>query len=615
MCVVLAILGGRLFYIQILNSSTLQFRAAEQWYRDLPLMASRGNIFDRTGQVMVESIPTYSIYVRPVAVTDPEQVASTLSRYLDVSHASVLNRATNRGASEWLIKMQVDRPVAAQIIAANLDGVFLSQSYRRSYPLGPVGGQVLGLVSIDNIGQEGLEAFYNNILRGQDGRVATPSDLRGRPLQGGREFYFPSTPGFDLHLHTDATIQNILQNALSRALFDHSAVGVGGIVFDIGSGGIVASAAAPYFDMNNQPRHDVATLLAQAKNLPIVNVFEPGSTFKILTLAMALELGLTDENEKFNCRGFRMIGGERVRCWKTKGHGVQDLAGGVRTSCNAVFMDLSQRIGVDRFYEFLARFGIGKKTGVDFFGESAGLVLPKQYVREVDLARIGFGQAIATSPIQFVSAISAIVGDGILRTPRFVSSVAQSNTTITSPDRGVRVVSPETSRRVRELLYGVVREGSGRNSQVPGFAIGGKTGTAQKYEDGIIAQGKYISSFIAFLSVDGVPRYTVFLYVDQPSKMGYYGSLVAAPYVGEIFRGIVEYLRLPPDPNLVPNPASMQTVQIPSVAGMTSVNAFATLRAAGFFVQVQGEGFTALGTFPAAGERIRRGNPVVLRTG
>ena len=610
---VLAILGGRLAYIQIFSSNMLQLRASEQWHRDLPLMARRGNIFDRNGRIMVESVPTYSVYVRPVAVTNAEAVASTLSAFLGLSHQAVYNRATNRGASEWLIKMQVDRSVALQIIAANLDGVFLSQSYRRSYPLGAVGGQVLGLVSIDNVGQEGLEAFYNNVLRGQDGRVATPSDLRGRPLPEGREFYFPSVPGFDLHLHVDATIQNILQTQIARALYDHNAVSVGGLVMDIQTGGIVASAAAPFFDMNDQPRDDVLTLLAQAKNLPIVNVFEPGSTFKILTLAIALELGLTDEDDTFNCPGFRIIGGERVRCWKTKGHGTQTLAEGVRNSCNAVMMDLSQRIGVDRYYEFLARFGIGKKSGVDFFGESAGLVLPKQYVREVDLARIGFGQAIATSPVQFVSAISAIVGDGILRTPRFVSHIPQSGTRVTSPERG-RVISQETSRRVRDLLYGVVREGSGRNAQVPGFAIGGKTGTAQKYEDGIIAQGKYISSFISFISVDGIPRYTVFLYVDQPSRMGYYGSMVAAPYVGQIFQGIVDYLNLRPDSALMPRPEDLVEIEIPSVAGLTTIEAIVRLKRAGFFVHTEGEGVRAVGTFPAAGEMLRRGNPVVIRT-
>jgi len=610
--IALAVLGGRLFYIQIFSASTLQLRAAEQWYRDLPLGARRGNIVDRNGVVMVESVPTYSVYVRPVAVTNPDEVATVLSRYLDISYQMAYNKATSRGASEWLVKMQVEKEPAMNIVAHRLDGVFLSQTYRRHYPLGTVGGQVFGMVSVDNRGQEGLESFYDNVLRGRDGRIATPSDLRGIPMRDGVDFFFPAIPGKDLRLNVDATIQNILQSTLAEALYEQQAVSVGGIVYCIQTGGIVASAAAPFFDMNDQPRDNVAELMAGIKNLPIVNVFEPGSTFKILTVAIAIEEGLVQEDEVFNCPGFRMIGGERVKCWKRKGHGSLTLAEGVMNSCNAVMMDLSQRIGVELYYEYLRRFGIGVKTGVDFRGESAGLVLPQRYVRPVDLARIGFGQAIATSPIQFVSAISAIVGDGILRTPQFVTEIPQAGANVRPNVRGTRVVSRETSRRMRELLYNVVDAGSGKHSRVDGFQIGGKTGTAQKYEDGIIAQGKYISSFIAFLSVDGVARYTVFLYVDQPSRNGYYGSIVAAPYVGQIFAQMIDYLNLSADANLVTAPQPLRTV--PSVSQLPLFSAVARLRAEGFFVQVSGDGLTALGTFPASGTQLGKGSPVVIRT-
>jgi len=275
-------------------------------------------------------------------------------------------------------------------------------------------------------------------------------------------------------------------------------------------------------------------------------------------------------------------------------------------------MDLAQRIGVEKYYDYLRRFGIGVKTGVDFYGESAGLVLPKQYIRPVDLARIGFGQAIATSPVQLVSAFAAVVGDGILRTPHFVQQIPQAGVTVTGRERG-RVISAETSATMRQLLLGVVNEGSGKRAAQAGFAIGGKTGTAQKYEGGIIAQGKYISSFISFIEYQGVPRYVVFLYVDQPSRQGYYGSIVAAPYVGEIFAGIIEYLNMQPDQALVP-PNAPAPITISSVAQMPLHMAVATLQRQGFFVQVSGEGLTALGTFPATGEVMQRGSPVVVRT-
>jgi len=611
-CILIA-LSGRLFYIQIVNGGRLQVLAAEQWYRDLPLGARRGNILDRNGNILAESVPTYSIYVRPVAVTDPNRVADVLSAQLGISHAKVLQRATTKGASEWLLKMQVDKETTMRILSHNLDGVFISQTFRRQYPLGHVAGQVLGMVSIDNIGQEGIEAFYNQILRGTDGRIARPSDLRGIPRRDGVDFFLPSVPGKDLVLNIDATMQNILQTALARALYEHNALQVGGIIYCIQTGGIRASASAPFFDMNNQPRDNIVELMSGIRNMPILNVFEPGSTFKVLTLAIAIEEGLIEEGERFNCPGFRMIGGERVRCWRTKGHGSQTLEETVRNSCNCSIMDLALRIGVDRYYEYLRRFGIGVKTGVDFYGESAGLVLPKQYVRPVDLARIGFGQAVAVSPIQFISTFAAIVGDGVLRTPRFAHSIPTAGANIAAPIREQRIISPETSARVRELLYSVVDAGSGKNARQPGFQIGGKTGTAQKYIDGIIAQGRYVSSFVSFLSYQGVPRYAVFLYVDEPSRMGYYGSLVAAPYVGQIWEGIIEYLQMQPDPNLLPA-NTPPPITIPSVAGLPTVNAIAQLRKLGFFVQVEGEGFTSNGTFPAAGTTLQRGSPVVVRT-
>ena len=611
--VVISALMGRLVYIQVISSGHLQLLAGEQWYRDLPLGARRGNIFDRNGVLMVESVPTYSIYVRPVAVKDAGHVARVLSSLLELSYDKVYQRATSRGTSEWLIKMQVERSVALKILAHNLDGVFLSQSYRRSYPLGVVGGQVLGMVSVDNRGQEGLEAFYNQVLSGTDGRIATPSDLRGVPLRDGVEYFFPSTPGKDLHLHVDATIQNILQTALALSLHEQGAQAVGGLVYDIQTGGVVASASAPFFDMNNQPRDNILELLAGMRNMPIVNVFEPGSTFKIFTLAIAIEEGLVSMDETFHCPGFRIIDGERVKCWRTKGHGQQDLATGVRNSCNCVMMDLALRIGVDRYYKYLNRLGIGEKTGVDFFGESAGLVLPKRFVRPVDLARIGFGHAIATSPLQLITAVGAVVGDGILRTPRFVDSIPSAGTRITSPERG-RVISTATSAKVRELLFKVVKEGSGRNSAVPGYQIGGKTGTAQTYVDGVIAQGRYISSFVSFIEVEGVARYATFLYVEQPSRNGYYGAIVAAPYVGEIWRGIVDYLRIPPDESLIPPAQSVRPVEVPSVAGLALFEAISRLEAIGLFVKVEGDGLTAIGTFPTAGTILQRGQPVVVRT-
>jgi stage V sporulation protein D (sporulation-specific penicillin-binding protein) len=583
-------------------------------------MAKRGNIYDRNGVLMAQSTLTFSIYVRPVAVKDPERVTSVLCEHLGLNYDTLYKKVTSKTVSEHLIKMQVEKEIAMEIVSHNVDGIFISQTYRRDYPLGATGGQVLGLVSVDDHGQGGLEAFYDLFLRGVYGRSAVASDLRGRPIKDGTQYYVPSVDGHDLITNVDAKIQSVIQEVVSRAKEEQQAKNVSALVMDVQTGGIVASAAAPFYDMNAQPRDDVSTLLDQIKNLPLINVLEPGSTFKIVTLAAAIEEGLTNERELFTCHGSRTIAGENVKCWRSKGHGTQTLPEGVMNSCNCVFMDLALRLGVDKFYEYLAKFGIGKKTGVDSFGESSGLVLNKKYVRPVDLARIGFGQAIAVSPVQFLSVVNAVVGDGILRTPRIVNHIDGAPGVVQSPEKG-RILSQSTCDRVREMLYGVVATGSGKHAGVNGFRVGGKTGTAQKYKDGIIDQGKYISSFVGFISVNGRAKYTVYLMVDEPGTSVYYGSIVAAPYVGQVLNRIISCDGLVGDPEikapfiqdwLLPPNAIPPLVPMPDLTGMELYSAVAKLQTLGFFVDVDGEGDRVTGTFPAKGSLLKNGEPVVV---
>lgn len=622
--IALLAVSGRLVYVQLFTAQSLRLLAAEQWYRDLPTMAKRGSIYDANGVLMAQSTLTYSIYVRPIAVINAERVAQILSTHLEMPYDFVHAKTTNRGASEHLIKMQVEKDVALAIVRHGEPGIFISQTYRRDYPLGATGGQVMGMVSIDNHGQEGIEAFYNKLLRGVDGRVAVASDLRGKTLENDVTYYVPSIDGHDMRLNIDAVIQRNVQDVVQRAYDEQGAKSVSALVMDVATGGVVASASAPFYDMNDQPRHDAALLMAGIKNLPMINVLEPGSTFKIITLAAAIEEGLTTETDKFNCPGFRMIDGERVKCWRTKGHGMQTLVEGVAQSCNAVFMDLGLRLGVDKYYEYLAKYGIGKKVGIDTFAEPNGLILPKKFVRNVDLARIAFGQAIAISPIQFQSVLNAIVGDGIMRTPRIVNSVNANGKNILPPagNRG-KILSDSTCERVRTMLYNVVSAGSGKHAGQPGFHIGGKTGTAQKYKDGIIDQGKYISSFIGFISVEGKAKYSVYLMVDEPSKMGYYGSIVAGPYVGQIFGEIIAYKKFKADPSitgpfipewLLPPNAIPPLVTLPDVAGMELFRAVAQLQTLGFFIDVEGDGTNVVGTFPRAGSNLKVGEPIVIIT-
>ena len=618
-CVLLAI-SGRLVYVQLFTAEALRMLAAEQWYRDLPIQAKRGNVYDRNGILIAQSTLTYSVYVRPVAVTNPERVATVLAENLGLPYEVMLLKAKNRTQSEHLVKMQVDKDVAMRIVGAGENGIFLSQTYTRDYPLGATAGQVLGIVSVDNRGQEGIEAFYDKFLRGVDGRSAVASDLKGRPLKNGTQYYTPSIDGGDVVLNVDAKVQRAVQDVVLRAYTEQKAKNVSALVMDVETGGVVASAAAPFYDLNNQPREDVGQLLQQIKNLPMINVLEPGSTFKIITLAAAIEEGVTTESDRFSCPGFRVVDGERVKCWRSKGHGVQTLPEGVNNSCNCVFMDLAIRLGVDRYYNYLKKFGIGRKTGVDAFAEPSGLVLDKKWVRTVDLARIGFGQAIAVSPVQFQSVVNAIIGDGIWRTPTIANRVGGNKVAVN--ERG-RIVSQKTGERVREMLYGVVMIGSGKHAAVEGFRVGGKTGTAQKYKDGIIDQGKYISSFMGFMSVGGKAKYSAYLMVDEPGATGYYGSIVAAPYVGQIFDEIVVTQGLNRDPNVkspfipewsqLPN-ALPKLVSLPDVVGQKLHVAIGALQALGFYIEVDGEGESVVGSFPSARSQLKFGEPVVLFT-
>ena len=607
---IVIVLSGRLIWLQILTGQALKVRAADQWYRDLPLMAERGTIYDANGLVLATSTMTYSVYLRPVAVKDKTGTARTIADILGLSYETILKKTQSTTVSEWLIKMQVDKATALKLINAHLAGVYLSQTYRRTYPLGSVGAQVLGIVSVDNHGQEGLEAYYDTTLRGLDGRIASQSDLRGIKIEDGLEYYVPSVAGQNLHLYLDAGIQNIVQNVITQAYNEHKAKTVAALVYDIATGGVVASASAPYYDLNEQPRDDVVTLLTQIKNSPIINVLEPGSTFKIITLAAALEAGVVSLDDHFVCNGSRTIAGERIKCWKTKGHGMQTLAEGVNNSCNCVFMDLALRLGVKRYYQYLEKFGIGIKSGVDFYGEPSGLLLKQEQVRDVDLARIGFGQAIAVSPIQFIATVSALVGDGVLREPRFVNQIGD---TVLDSNVKRRIVSEQTSTTLSQLLYGVVSQGSGKKAAVAGYQIGGKTGTAQKYLDGHIAAGKYVSSFLGYLSVQGVPRYACYLYVDEPSTGVYYGSIVAAPCVGEIFRQIAAYKKFPFDMQYENGTGAMM-VSVPNVQNLTVEAATAVLTKTGLFVEVDGDGDVVTNTFPVMQTMIKKGEPVVLFT-
>ncbi len=607
--VVFIALFGRLFYLQIIDGGMLRARAAEQWYRDLPLKAARGKILDVNGEVLADSADVFTLYARPNAVKNKEQTASDISDALGMSTETVLEMLS-RQVGEVTVKRKIDAKTALELRDKNISGLYYTLDTQRNYPFGSNMSQILGFTNIDNVGQSGLESYYDKYLTGVDGYAYTSTDMAGREVEGSVTKYVPGIPGCNVTLALDSNIQSFAYSAVTAAQTEFSAKSAQMIVMDVNTGGILAMAKTPAFDLNDPPRNDLDLLNELSRNTMIVDMYEPGSTFKIFTTAAALEAGVVSDNDTFFCPGYRMVDGQRIRCWRTIGHGSQHLAEGVKNSCNCVFMDLALRLGVDRFYSALDKFGLGQKTGVDFAGESSGMLMKKENVKTVDLARIGFGQAVAVTPLQLITGVSSVVNGGILYQPYLVGSVDSfdgKNVATRLPMEKGRTVSESTSQKMREYLVGVVANGGGSKAGVVGYAIGGKTGTAQKYSGGTIAQGKYISSFIGFAPAEN-PKYALLMIVDEPQGYMYYGSLVAAPYAGDVFEKIFDYVDLPP--TMLPE---VEYVPMPDVMDMTAEEAVDLLEKTGLHVETAGEGGAVIGQTPLPGERVKLNDSVLIR--
>ena len=405
-CTLFVALLGRVFYLQLIKNQHLQLLAAEQWLRDLPLSSKRGEIYDQNGVSLATTITTYDIYVRARNVKQPEALARELSTLLSTDYNKMYDKVTNTKQSEVLIKMQVDEDIALKL--AKINGVYLSQNVARVYPYSNLMTQILGYCTIDNTGQAGLESYYNKYLRGVDGKALTQTNAQGKEIENSLTYYIPSVPGADLHTTIDVQMQSILEQEMQSALQTHKAKGVSGIILNAQNGGIKAMSCLPSFDLNNVPRDNLAELQALSKNSAVVDVYEPGSTFKLITLAAALNEGLTNINEHFYCGGRTTVDGETIKCWRSVGHGSLTLLEAFKNSCNCVFVNLALRVGLDKFYQYLEYFGIGTKTGVDIASESRGIVMAKETVRTVDLARIGFGHAVAVTQLQMANVYAKI---------------------------------------------------------------------------------------------------------------------------------------------------------------------------------------------------------------
>ena len=541
---------GRFFYVQLVWERELLARAVDQWTRELPVAPERGNIFDASGELLAGNTAAYTLYARANAVQDAEKTARALSSLLPLSYESLLAKLSDRSSSEIVLLRRVEKETVAAVEGTNLQGIYYARDNRRVYPYGALSSQVLGFSSSDGAGLTGIEKQYDSYLAGTKGEILYETDLVGAEIEGTGASYIPAEDGLDVTLTLDVRIQSLAEEVMARALEEHGAKAARCVVLDPSDFSVLAMVNLPSYDLNDIPRGDAAELNALSRNGLISDAYEPGSTFKIVTAAANIEEYLRGNKSAyspqtvFSSSRTRNVEGSTIRCWsdhKNGKHANLTLAGALNNSCNPCFVDIVLALGKETFYDYLEKFRFGSATGIDFSGEAIGMLLPESTLKNSDLARIGFGQSIAVTPLQLACAAAAAVNGGYYYAPRLVKSISSEDGAVYlefGKRLLCRTVSEETSEILSSMLEGVVKEGSGKQAYVEGLRVAGKTGTAQKYENGHIAAGKYVSSFIGYFPADD-PRYLVLVIVDEPQG-SYYGSTVAAPCAGEIFRGIAE---------------------------------------------------------------------------
>lgn len=622
MVVLTALFGAivaRIISLTVIQGEALTARGVRQWTQEGKVEARRGSIVDRNGEMLALSTTAYIVSVNPRKVTDDAAFAARMAELLDVEQQTILNKLKNKNYASVVLKRQVPRATVDAIrtlraqdesAAKLLQGLSFSEDTRRVYIKGQFLAQALGLTSVDSEGQSGLEQQYDAVLKGEDGILLTEVDRKARTMPQSNTTYIAPQTGNTVQLTIDASIQSFVERAMRECIQVNNAKSVTSIVMDVNTGAILALCMKPDYDPNSPPRDDIQTLTELMRISAVSDAYEPGSTFKSLTCAAALDAGVASVGDTFQCTGSIRVDGDTIRCWK-KSHGHETLAEGLKNSCNPVFVTLALRMGTQRLYQYLRAFGLGVRTGVDLPGEGTGILINSRYVKNVDLARIGFGQSVAVTPIQMITAFSSVVNGGKLMKPYIVSAILDEDGGIvqrTAPQVVASPIRAETSQTMRELLEKVVSEGGGKNAYIEGYRVGGKTGTAQVYIDGKVSSSVHIGSFIGFAPADA-PRFAVLVIVNAADVPVDYGGTTAAPFARQIIEDTLNYLGYEKA-----GAAQEQRVEIPDFQGWTLDEAVKRLRSLGLKYETDGVGATVTAQMPAAGAMLTAGGQVMLYT-
>ena len=614
------VLVCRIAYLTTARSSELTSRGVRQWTREGTVYARRGNILDTNGQTLVMSATAYIVSVEPGKVQDVQAFARAISPILGLSEEKVAEKASQRGKSSVTLKRQVSRETADQLrqlkqskdaeTAAAASALLFDEDVRRVYLRGAFLTQTLGLVNVDGVGQSGLEQQYETLLRGEAGRSMRSVDGKARPIYDSGNLYIEPQDGSTIRLTIDATIQEIVEKAMRECYEVNKAQAVHALVMDVYTGAVLAMCSKPDYDPNDPPREQLDALQSLMRIRLISDSYEPGSTFKILTAAAALDSGVTTPEDGFYCSGKIKVDGDTIKCWGSP-HKAETMAQALQNSCNPVFVELALRMGAQRFYQYLHAFGLGSKTNIDLQGEESGILIPVNSVKNVDLARIGFGQSVAVTPIQLLTAACSVLNGGRLMRPYLLKEAVSPDGTVlyrTSPKVVSTPISEETSLTMRKLLEDVVAVGGAKNARIPGYRIGGKTGTAQVYKDGRIVRNVHIGSFLGFAPADD-PRIALLVIVDEADTPVDYGGTTAAPFARQILEDVLPYLGYQPDEG-----EDSEPVQVPDVTGQPLWEARRTLSSMGLKVLDDGGSGSVTAQMPSAGATLRNGGQMMLYT-
>lgn len=621
----------RLGYLMVFKSQEYAQKAEALHERERDIKAERGKILDANGVLIATNKPVCTISVIHAQIKEPERIIQVLSKELGLSEAAVRKRVVKNSSIER-VKSNVDKAIADKIREYGLKGVMVDEDYKRYYPYNTLASKVIGFTGSDNQGIVGLEVKYDKFLKGIDGTILTKTTAHGQEIPDAAEDRIEPVPGNDLYISLDVNIQQYAEQAAKKVLESKQANNVKLIVMNPQNGQLYAMVNVPEFNLNDpytlidEIKNDYAgqTLTSSKmnellngmwRNACLSDTYEPGSTFKIITAAAGLEAGVVKLSDTFFCPGYKKVEDRMIRCHKAGGHGSETFIDGIKNSCNPVFMEVGARLGVDKMYSYWKQLGLFRKTGIDLPGEANSIMHKKSNIKAVELATMSFGQSFQITPLQLLTASSAIVNGGTLVTPHFgVATKSFDGTSIKELDYPTKekAISKETSETMKQLLEAVVSDGTGKRAYLPGFRIGGKTATSEKLPR---SSNKYISSFIGFAPANN-PQVIAIVLIDEPTGV-YYGGTIAAPVISELFDNILPYLGI--EQSYTEDEAkslNIGTYTMPDLVGKTKKEISDLMKIYNFGDAYSfGDGELVTEQFPLAGDTVKNKGNLILYYG